>query len=141
VIKTNSAFQKNIIIPIKSTPKSFIHIIKDNPSNLKPKTTLRRWQLITMFLHLPQTENGRLDKSLYLTNEPKNITAEYLQKLWDFISRHPFEHHRHRYGVRKHKSAAVMSCGKTSPSGSRLAVCQPTDGTSPMRQTISSAFD
>ena len=32
--------------------------------------------------------------------------------LWDFISQHPFEHHRHRYGIREHKIAAVMSCGK-----------------------------
>jgi glutamate synthase domain-containing protein 1 len=56
--------------------------------------------------------NARLDKSLYLTSEPQNITADYLQKLWDFILQHPFEHHRHRYGVRNHKIAAVMSCGK-----------------------------
>ena len=25
---------------------------------------------------------------------------------------HPFEHHWHRYGIREHKIAAVMSCGK-----------------------------
>jgi len=56
--------------------------------------------------------SGKVDKSLYLTSEPKSVTAEYLQKLWDFITQHPFDHHRHRYGIQEHKISAAMSCGK-----------------------------
>ena len=88
MIKTKSSFQTNLIIPIKSLAKEFILCL---PSFLM---------------------NGKLDKSLYLTSEPHNITAEFLQKLWEFILQHPFEHHRHRYGIREHTIAAVMSCGK-----------------------------
>jgi len=77
-------------------------------------------QLGTLFLHLSQTENARrfwrritadwTNRSI--SPATKNITAEYLQMLWDFISQHRFKHHRHRYGIREHKIAAVMSFGK-----------------------------
>ncbi len=32
--------------------------------------------------------------------------------MWEFIQTHPYEHHKHRYDIRSHKIAAVMSCGK-----------------------------
>jgi len=44
------------------------------------------------------------------TNQKAQI--EYLMLLRDFMQNHAFEHHKHRYGVRSNKIAAVMSCGK-----------------------------
>ncbi len=37
---------------------------------------------------------------------------EFLILLRNFMQSHAFEHHKHRYGIREHKIAAVMSCGK-----------------------------
>ncbi len=47
-----------------------------------------------------------------LTDMKEKDCETYLTLLRDFMLAHPFEHHKHRYGIRNNKIAAVMSCGK-----------------------------
>ncbi|MFZ5517618.1 MAG: glutamate synthase-related protein [Candidatus Zhuqueibacterota bacterium] len=52
------------------------------------------------------------DEEYILADVRDEDCSDYLKLLRDFMLAHPFEHHKHRYGVRNHKIAAVMSCGK-----------------------------
>ncbi|OQX94429.1 hypothetical protein B6I21_09445, partial [candidate division KSB1 bacterium 4572_119] len=47
-----------------------------------------------------------------LSNISLKDQKEYFTLLRDFMQSHAFEHHKHRYGFRSNKIAAVMSCGK-----------------------------
>ena len=51
------------------------------------------------------------EEFLFYEAEPTEL-LEYLSLLRDFMQDHAYEHHKHRYGLRVHKIAAVMSCGK-----------------------------
>lgn len=54
----------------------------------------------------------RWNEEFLLHDADSKNQREYLTLLRDFMQSHAYEHHKHRYGSREHKIAAVMSCGK-----------------------------
>jgi hypothetical protein len=54
----------------------------------------------------------RRSEEFILSEAKQKTQKEYLTLLRDFMQSHAYEHHKHRYGVRTNKIAAVMSCGK-----------------------------
>jgi hypothetical protein len=54
----------------------------------------------------------RQSEEFILSEAKQKTQKEYLTLLRDFMQSHAYEHHKHRYGVRTNKIAAVMSCGK-----------------------------
>ncbi len=54
----------------------------------------------------------RKSEEFILSEASQKVQKEYFTSLRDFMQRHAYEHHKHRYGIRSNNIAAVMSCGK-----------------------------